>query len=219
MSNCLICFIKYLKFFGFYCIFVLEIKNIYSNPISVLYLETADSVKEKFKLDKTENKKDKKFLIIVIIVLIAAVVAVVGIVVCNTFFSQKESEKSSDGVVGVISPNWQTGIDESTAPPNGVQIPGYAAATMNAGDMSLHLSVGNPESNKCGFYATLKLKDDTVLYESELLKPGYGLTDVPLNKTLEKGEYDAMVVYQCVTLDEKETPLNAAESEFKLIVK
>ena len=62
-------------------------------------------------------------------------------------------------------------------------------------------------------------KDGTVLYESELLKPGYGLTEVPLNQTLKTGEYTAMVVYKCVTLDEEETPLNSAESEFKLIVK
>ena len=90
---------------------------------------------------------------------------------------------------------------------------------MKAGEKSLKLSIGNPKDNKCGFYATLKLEDGTVLYESELLKPGYGLTEVPLNKTLESGEYTAMVVYKCVTLDEEETPLNSAESEFKLIVK
>lgn len=166
-------------------------------------------------MDKT--KKDKKFLVIAIIMLIAAVV-VAGIAVCNIFFSPKEQEKSYDGIVGAVSPDWQPGIDENAAPPNGVQIPGYASAVMNAGDTSLHLSVGNPESNQCGFYAALKLKDGTVLYESELLKPGYGLKDIPLSQTLEKGEYDAIVVYQCVTLDEKETPLNAAESQFKLIV-
>lgn len=90
---------------------------------------------------------------------------------------------------------------------------------MKSGDKSLHLSIGNPKTNECGFYTTLKLEDGMVLYESELLKPGYGLTEVPLSKTLEKGEYTAVDVYRCVTLDEKETPLNSAESEFTLIVK
>lgn len=90
---------------------------------------------------------------------------------------------------------------------------------MNAGNTSLVLSIGNPKVNKCGFYATLKLEDGTMLYESELIKPGYGMTEVPLNKPLEKGNYTAMVVYKCVTLDKEHTPLNSAESEFKLIVK
>ena len=55
--------------------------------------------------------------------------------------------------------------------------------------------------------------------KSPLLSPGQGLTEVPLNKTLEKGTYNAKVVYRCVLLDEKNTPLNAAESGFQLIVK
>ena len=65
----------------------------------------------------------------------------------------------------------------------------------------------------------IKLEDGTELYKSELLKPGYGVTEIPLTQTLTAGEYTAVVYYQCVTLDENETPLNSAESEFKLIVK
>lgn len=83
----------------------------------------------------------------------------------------------------------------------------------------LFLSVGNPKANNCGFYATLKLEDGTELYKSELLKPGYGLTEIPLSQTLKSGEYTAILYYRCVTLDEEQAPLNSAESEFKLIVK
>lgn len=89
---------------------------------------------------------------------------------------------------------------------------------MKAGDTQLHLSIGNPKENNCGFYATLQLEDGTVLYKSELLKPGYGLTEVPLQQTLKKGTYDAEVFYECVTLDEEQSPLNSAKSKFKLVV-
>ena len=51
-----------------------------------------------------------------------------------------------------------------------------------------------------------------------LLKPGQGLEEIPLNQTLAKGTYPAMVFYQCVLLDEEQTPINAAESTFTLIV-
>lgn len=164
------------------------------------------------------NKSKKRLFIALIVILIVAVLAVGGIVVYNNFFAKKPS--ASDGVVGKISSDWNAGSEDETAPQSkGTQIPGYSTAEMNANDKSLHLSIGNPKTNKCGFYATLKLEDDTVLYKSELLEPGYGLTEVPLSETLEKGEYTAMVLYECVTLDEKHTPLNSAESEFTLIVK
>ncbi|MGN0536375.1 MAG: hypothetical protein ACI4M3_00165, partial [Acutalibacteraceae bacterium] len=157
------------------------------------------------------DKSKKKLLIIIIVILTIMALVVGGIVVYNSFFAKKPTDSS--GVVGTISDGWETGIkEENSQQKKGVQIPGYSTAVMNSGDKSLHLSIGNPKANECGFYATLKLDDGTVLYKSELLKPGYGLTEVPLSQTLEKGEYTAMVVYQCVTLDEKETPLNAAES-------
>ncbi len=169
-------------------------------------------------MDKTKEKSNKKLLIIIIAILVIAALAVGGVVVYNSFFAEKPLP--SNGVVGKISDGWDTGLEDETAPQSsGIQIPGYGTAVMKAGDESLSLSIGNPKENKCGFYATLKLEDGTVLYESELLKPGYGLTEVPLNQTLDAGEYTAMVVYKCVTLDEEETPLNSAESEFKLIVK
>lgn len=170
-------------------------------------------------MDNIKEKSNKKlFIISIISILVVTALVVGGIVVYNSFFAEKPT--ASSGVVGTISDGWETGIkEENSQQKKGVQIPGYSTAEMKAGDTSLHLSIGNPKANECGFYATLKLDDGTVLYKSELLKPGYGLTEIPLSQTLESGEYTAMVVYQCVTLDEKETPLNAAESEFKLIVK
>ncbi|MGN1479096.1 MAG: hypothetical protein ACI4XH_04960 [Acutalibacteraceae bacterium] len=170
-------------------------------------------------MNNIKQKSKKKLFIVVIVILIIAILVIGGVVLYNNFFTA-EDPTPSKGVVGVISDGWDTGLEDKTAPPSqGIQIPGYGTAVMKAGDKSLHLSIGNPKSNKCGFYATLKLADGTVLYKSELLEPGYGLTEVPLSQTLSAGEYTAMVYYQCVTLDEEHSPLNSAESEFKLIVK
>lgn len=164
-----------------------------------------------------DNSKKKRLIIIFIIILF--IVALAGGFAVYKYMSDKKPE-TSNGVVGRVSDGWDTGLEDESKPKGkGIQIPGYATAEMNEGDMSLKLSVGNPKDNECGFYASLVLEDGTVLYESELLKPGYGLTELPLSQTLKKGEYTAMVHYKCVTLDEEETPLNSAESEFKLIVK
>jgi hypothetical protein len=101
----------------------------------------------------------------------------------------------------------------------GTQVPGYSVAVMEEGDDSLKLRIGNPKENKVGFIATLKLEDGTELYRSPMLSPGQGLEEVPLNQTLKKGEYNAMVEYQCVSLEDESVKLNTAQSGFKLIVR
>lgn len=164
---------------------------------------------------KMSNQKKKMIAIIAIIVL--AAIAVAGTLICIDLLNRPV--EPADGVVGRISKDWDVGTAASDTPQSsGTQIPGYSSAEMNAGDTTLHLSIGNPKTNQCGFYATLKLADGTELYKSELLRPGYGLTEVPLSQTLEKGTYQAVVYYQCVTLGDEEKPLNSAESEFTLIV-
>lgn len=163
------------------------------------------------------NSKKKWFIVIIVILLVIAVCAI-GYAVYR--HNTEKKPEQTNGVVGKVYDGWDTGIEEeSQQPKQGIQIPGYGIAVMEEGDTSLVLSVGNPKANNCGFYATLKLEDGTELYKSELLKPGYGLTEIPLSQTLKSGEYTAILYYRCVTLDEEQAPLNSAESEFKLIVK
>lgn len=166
-----------------------------------------------------EKKSKNKLLTAILLFLALVIVSVVGAIVYFNFFNDSQPV-DSDGVVGRIIKDWDTGAEDASAPESGsIQIPGYSTAEMKAGDMSLNLSIGNPKYNVCGFYATLKLADGTELYKSGLLNPGEGLINVPLSQTLEKGEYKAMVYYQCVTLDDAHKPLNSAESEFTLVVK
>lgn len=165
-----------------------------------------------------KNTNKKSVVISALFIFILFVIAVV------MFWVMKpEDEKNANGVAGKIVDNWDTGIPEQTDKPEestsgGIQIPGYSKAEMEEGDTQLHLSIGNPKENNCGFYVTVRLEDGTVLYKSELLKPGHGLTEIPLEQTLNKGTYDAEVFYECVTLDEDASPLNSAISKFQLIV-
>ena len=172
--------------------------------------------------NQTKKKKNIAIPIIAAILLVAAAV-LLTLILTGAFKQEPEKEPDKhNGVTGYITDDWDPKVDDTTGeqnePKKGTQIPGYSSAEMNAGDTSLHLSIGNPKENSVGMFATLRLSDGTVLYESPLLKPGQGLTDIPLSKSLEKGTYDAVVVYQCVLLDEDNTPLNAAESGFTLYV-
>lgn len=165
-----------------------------------------------------ENNKSKKKIIIAVIIAAVILIGTAGVLIFSGVFSPK-FDTDHKGVVGVVSDDWDTGLkEESSDTKPGTQIPGYSTAEMKEGDTTLTLSIGNPKANTVGFFATLKLQNGDVLYESELLEPGQGLTEIPLTHTLSKGTYDAAVVYKCVLLDDENTPLNAAESVFKLIV-
>ena len=173
------------------------------------------------KTAKQEKQSNKKVILIIAAVLLAAAVTIGVLALCGVFRPAPQETERGEGVVGVITDNWDPQVKDqepTSEPRKGTQIPGYSSAQMNAGDTTLHLRIGNPKDNKVGMFATLQLFDGTVLYESPLLKPGQGLEEVPLTQSLTKGVYDAKVVYQCVALDDKNTPLNAAESGFKLYV-
>lgn len=173
--------------------------------------------------DRRDKEKNQNKLIIFLSI---GIVVCLAVTVWALFFRQSNHtispDVNPDGIAGKVMEGWDTGLKDQDVPApqnTQIQIPGYSTAVMKAGDKSLHISIGNPPANTCGFFVTLKLADGTVLYRSELLEPGFGLSDVPLEKSLDAGEYTAIALFQCVTLDESHSRLNAAESEFKLIVK
>ena len=165
-----------------------------------------------------KNKKHKA----IIIILITAVILLAGALVTVYIMSNQPKEAvapESAGVGGEIVDNWDPNIDNE--PTHGVDdaiIPGYGNAEMKAGDTTLTLSIGNPSENTVGLYATL-IADGKELYSSPLLNPGQGITSVPLNETLEKGKYDAYVLYQIADLNNPDTKLNSVRSALELIVK
>ncbi len=176
-------------------------------------------------MDENKNNKAKILIIVITAVILSAAAAAMGVLTMTGFFDKTDQTDSDkpEGVVGIIRDGWDPGIEvsdnDSSEQKKGTQIPGYSDVEMKEGDTTLNLSVGNPKENHVGLIATLKLEDGTVLFTSGLMKPGQGIDELPLSQTLEKGVYDAMVFYQCVSLNDANTRLNAAESRFKIIVK
>lgn len=159
--------------------------------------------------------KHRKALVIVLSLVIVALLAVVAFLLYSPPVPQDDG---GTGVSGIISEDWDSGISSGGVETSGIQVPGYKDAKMHEGDTTLHLSIGNPKDNEEGFYATVELDDGTVLYESPLLEPGYGIKDIPLATTLAAGEYNAFVTYRIVSLDETHTPMNTVRSAFMLYV-
>jgi hypothetical protein len=161
--------------------------------------------------EKNNTKKKRILIGLGVLLLIAA-----GVLAWRLWFAP-----SGDGPAGNIDPNaaaWDDQLSAPTAAQGSIQIPGYTAAAMHAGDDSLALRIGNPAENTCYLQATLKLEDGTVLFTSGLLEPGTGFETVPLSQQLSPGTYSAYVHYQGYSLDDKKTPLNSADSAFVLTV-
>ena len=75
----------------------------------------------------------------------------------------------------------------------------------------------NPTENFAQFRVTIFM-DGEVLWQSKFLKPGETSSPMVLAHTLSPGEYDANLIYECVTNDAAKSPLNGANSPIKLKV-
>lgn len=161
--------------------------------------------------------KNKKSLTgVLVALLLCAAIVLAGLFLWRR--SKADDAVDNSVVAGVISEDWESGIDHGSVEASSVQIPGYKEAKMHAGDESLHLNIGNPKENSVGFEVTVELEDGTVLYKSPILEPGQGISELPLLTSPEQGTYQAYAVYQIVSLDEAHTPMNTAKSAFTLYV-
>ena len=152
---------------------------------------------------------------ILVVVLTAAVIAVAGGAV---WMRQKQPSAEKAVTAAEVVP-WDVEIEEEHIPETEgkILIPGYSSMVMAADTKEQNVSMGNPADNNCYFLITLKLKDGTVLFESDYLKPGEGYNRITLKKALLAGEYQAVIQYRCYTLADTST-LNGGSCEFQLVV-
>ena len=101
----------------------------------------------------------------------------------------------------------------------GIQIPGYDSLTLSADKKEQNMNLYNPEENTCYFRISLVLKsEEEVLWTSEYIEPGDELRSIRLNRPLKRGEYPAILQYECFSLKD-ERPLNGANVELALRVR
>ena len=104
--------------------------------------------------------------------------------------------------------------------PDSIAIPGYEMLELKAGTKKQALRLPNPPQNCCYFKIALLLEDGTLLWESNLIKPGSTSKPIVLSKALAKGTYpNAILRYSCYRMDDVCSPLNGAETKLTLWVK
>ena len=97
-----------------------------------------------------------------------------------------------------------------------IDIPGYESLSFKAGSQSQTVNLKNPQTNNCYFVLSLIINSET-LWASDYIEPGYAVKKLTLTRAPDKGEYDAVLHYDCFTLNDK-TPLNGAEIQLTIKV-
>ena len=115
--------------------------------------------------------------------------------------------------------NAETWEGEKPLPQQGnnaeISIPGFKTLVFYADQIEQKVNLYNPENNICLFRMTI-YADNEKVYQSGFVEPGKGFYAISLEKTLPKGEYEGLLLYECFLTDG--TQLNGAEVEFNLIV-
>lgn len=97
-----------------------------------------------------------------------------------------------------------------------ITIPGITGLNMKSKQLKQTVDFYNPDSNLCYFKISLYLSDDTLIYQSDYLKPSEHITEITLHQALRRGIYkNCRLVYQCYSLTDK-SELNSGEIKLEI---
>ncbi|MBE5780198.1 MAG: tRNA (uracil-5-)-methyltransferase [Clostridiales bacterium] len=168
-------------------------------------------------MEQNENQKKKKLVFLLIGVALFLLGALIGVMVGGN------GGASGDGLTLVVDPDAEDLLP--SAPPEkpkedeGIAIPGYGTIALKAGERDQRVNFFNPEGNNCYFVLSLQLKDGEEIYRSQMIPPGKRITAIHLVRALDAGRYeDALLCYDCYSLNDDLTPLNGAEIVVELNV-
>lgn len=166
-------------------------------------------------MNEQEQKKKGKGGVLVVIV----IVALIGIIIF-LLLSRKEESKDRRNVL-VTPENVERVLQEAGE----AQQSGYYTVTMNpvwhfatGEEASYDAVVENVEKNTNDVYFDVVLSEDEeqVLYSSPVIPRGGRLESIALDKTLQSGTYDCVVVYHLV--DEEQNSLSTLRVSITVVV-
>lgn len=180
-------------------------------------------------------KKDNLLAIIALIVL--GLLALMGLIAGLGMLIGGGDEEPTTTTSNLLDVNQQQGLGELDLPEKvedmgskNVTMNGIAQINFKAGQVEQNFILSNSEKNKdiCFVVFTIYLDNnengiidetDEKLYQSGLVQPGYSVSRFNISRSLEAGEYKAIVHQQPYSFDQARTPLNNFVVKTDLIVK
>jgi len=100
-----------------------------------------------------------------------------------------------------------------------IKIPAIESLSLQADKIPQNVTFENPADNNCYFRISVLLSDETMIYQSNLIKPEEKITEINLTQTLKRGVYsDCLIIYDCFSLEDQ-SDLNSAEIKIKIYSK
>lgn len=125
---------------------------------------------------------------------------------------------------GVIDSNALPGEGEYSVPEKTdtrgrqIKVNGIAEMRLKAGVREQNFVFSNPAENPCYFQLEVVLADSgEVIYTSNLLPPGYSISNFTLNRALAAGEYRTVVHVKTYSFDKEQRPLNNMDIKTKIV--
>ncbi len=126
-------------------------------------------------------------------------------------FGWLSNKKESNGVVWNGKQTIQTKSEESF-----ISIPGFDKMVFKSNTTNQKVNIHNPDTNTCSMNFSIEMQNGTILWSAENIYPGYGLYDIEINNTLEKGTYEnCMFSVRCF---KDELEINGCNIAFTLYV-
>lgn len=144
-----------------------------------------------------------------IMLALAAVLLTIAIALTYSLFNENKDLMGVDSSAVDWNGKRKT---ESKGDSDSIAIPGFSELSFVANERNQQVNFFNPEVNDCYFKLTLLTENGEMLWTSDLIEPGKGLYSIELLQDLPEGQHDnAVLKYECFTLDEDQSPLNGSE--------
>ncbi|MEY8392191.1 hypothetical protein D3Z36_06940 [Lachnospiraceae bacterium] len=159
--------------------------------------------------DTADSKTGKKKISVSMVIAIVAILAVLVLAVVLVYvLTKEEPKKDLDGKATIVT---EGNVEEVIGEMENRNTDASYTATMtnewtfeNGEAAAEGFYVKNTENNSRTVYFELKLKDtDEVIYSSPYISVGEEMNTLTLDKKLDAGDYNAVMVYHLVD-DEKE---------------
>lgn len=180
----------------------------------------------------------KDIIVALVLLFIVGILAIIGLA-CGLAFiiDSNGDEEETTTTPAILDVNQQQGLGELDLPEKvddmsskSVTMNGFAQINLKAGQVEQNFILSNSEKNKdiCFIVFTIYLDNnengviddaDEQLYQSGLVQPGYSVSRFNISRTLEAGEYKAIIHQQPYSYDQARTPLNNFVVKADLIVK
>ena len=144
--------------------------------------------------------------------LIAFIVAfVVLLFLCSLMTYNDKVSKSNEKIATLdFIPN--------TAETRTITIPATSGLNFKAGQTLQCVDLYNPKENNCYFKISIYLSDNTLLWQSNYLKPSEEINEINISQALQKGTYkNCLMIYDCFAITD-ENRLNSGEVKIEINV-